>query len=225
MREAFHSDLETIRGNLIEMCTQVETAVRDATTALLDGDLAIAERVIAADVHLDELQVDIDEMAVDLLARQSPVATDLRVLVSALRMSSSLERAGDLAEHVALIVRRRHPDPVLPEVDRADFERMGELTVAAIHDAAAVIAERDLELAAQVEKRDAEIDDLMQSVYGRLASQGESYSAAQITDLTLLGRFYERMGDHAVSLVRRVGFLVTGSTLDPRSVATDVEVI
>lgn len=111
MREAFHSDLETIRGNLIEMCTQVETAVRDATTALLDGDLATAWRVIAADVHLDELQVDIDEMAVDLLARQSPVATDLRVLVSALRMSSSLERAGDLAEHVALIVRRRHPDP------------------------------------------------------------------------------------------------------------------
>lgn len=225
MREAFHTDLDTIRGNLIEMCRLVETAVRDASTALLDGDLVSAERVIAADADLDELQTRVDEMAVDLLARQSPVATDLRLLVSALRMSSSLERMGDLAEHVAIIARRRHPGLALPETDRADFTTMGQLAVAAIADAQKVIAERDLELAAQVAKRDAEIDDLMQSVYGRLAAEGHTYTPAQIADLTLLGRFYERLGDHAVSLVRRVGFLVTGTTMDPRSSATDVPVI
>lgn len=223
MREAFHTDLRTIGDNLLEMCELVETAVSHATQALLSGDLGTAETVIAADAHLDQLQVRIDEMAVDLLARQSPVATDLRLLVSALRMSSSLERMGDLAEHVALIVRRRHPDGVLPEADREDFARMGELTAAAVRDARTVIADRDLVLAAQVEERDAEIDDLMQSVYARLARDGGSYSAAQIADLTLLGRFYERLGDHAVSLVRRIGFLVTGSTVDPRSSATDVD--
>lgn len=223
MREAFHSDLETIDGNLSEMCRRVETAVRDASTALLDSDLALAESVIAADAHLDQLQVRIDEMVVDLLARQSPVATDLRLLVSALRMSSSLERMGDLAEHVALVTRRRHPDPVLPEADRADVARMADLAVEAIRDARRVIADRDLELAAVVEKRDAEIDELMQRVYARVAHEGSAYSAAQIADLTLLGRFYERLGDHAVSLVRRVGFLVTGATVDPRSSATDVD--
>lgn len=226
MREAFHSDLDTIGGNLLEMCRLVEEAVRDASAALLEGDLGVAEKVIAADAHLDQLQVHIDQMAVDLLARQSPVATDLRLLVSALRMSSTLERMGDLAEHVALIARRRYPEPVLPEADRADFARMSELTVEAIRDASTVIAERDLELAARVEKRDAEIDELMQSVYGRIARDGDdAHSAAQIADLTLLGRFYERLGDHAVSLVRRIGFLVTGETVDPRSAATDVDEI
>lgn len=225
MREAFHTDLDTIGGNLLEMCRMVEEAVRDASTALLEGDLGTAERVIAADAHLDQLQVRIDEMAVDLLARQSPVATDLRLLVSALRMSSSLERMGDLAEHVALIARRRYPEPVLPEADRADFARMAELTASAVRDARTVVAERDLELAAQVEKRDIEIDELMQSVYARIARDGGSYTAAQIADLTLLGRFYERLGDHAVSLVRRIGFLVTGATVDPRSTVTDVDEI
>ncbi|UYG18147.1 phosphate signaling complex protein PhoU [Brachybacterium huguangmaarense] len=223
MREAFHSDLQTIGAHLTRMCTLVESAVADASAALLEVDLSLAERVIAADVHIDELQVDIDERAVDLLARQSPVATDLRVLVSALRMSATLERMGDLGEHIALIARRRHPEPALPEADREDFRRMAELTVAGIRDAQRVIEERDLALAAEVEKRDAEIDDLMQRIYARLDRDGSAYTTAQVTDLTLLGRFYERLGDHAVSLVRRIGFLVTGTTVDPRSSATDVD--
>ncbi|GAB2539390.1 phosphate signaling complex protein PhoU [Brachybacterium huguangmaarense] len=225
MREAFHNELTTIGETLSEMCELAATAVEDASTALLTGDLGIAERVIAADVHLDELQQQVDDRAVDQLARQSPVATDLRVLVSALRMSSTLERMGDLGEHIALIVRRRHPEAVLPEADVEDFREMARLTVEAIRDARLVIEGRDLVLAAQVEERDNEIDDLMQKIYARLAREGEAHTVAQITDLTLLGRFYERLGDHAVSLVRRIGFLVTGETIDPHSPTTDVDVI
>lgn len=229
MREAFRSEMQRIAEDLQSMCELAEVAVRDASTALLTGDAALAERVVAADAHLDQLQVDVDELAVDVLARQAPVATDLRVVVAALRMSATLERMGDLAEHVALIVRRRHPGPVLDAQDRERFSRMAELAVAAIRDAAQVIGERDLALAAAVEERDAQIDELMQEIYASLAAADREggaapeRSVAQIMDLTLLGRFYERIGDHAVSLVRRVGFLVTGGTLDPRSAATDVE--
>lgn len=224
MREAFHSDLKVIDEDLLEMSRLVEVALRDASTALLDRDLALAERVIAADAHIDEIQVEVDELVVDLLARQSPVATDLRLLVAALRMSSTLERMGDLSEHVALVARRRYPESALPEHDRADFEKMAQLAVAAIHDTQAVMQNRDLALAAVVENRDSEIDDLMQQIYARVAKDEHEYTTAQIIDVTLLGRFYERLGDHAVSLVRRIGFLVTGSTVDPRSAATDDEV-
>lgn len=224
MREAFHSDLQVIDEDLLEMIRLVEVALRDASTALLDGDLGLAERVIAGDVHIDDLQVDVDELVVDLLARQSPVATDLRQLVAALRMSSTLERMGDLSEHIALVARRRHPDAAPPDADRADFEKMAQLAVAAIHDTQKVIQERDLALAAVVEERDSEIDALMHKIYARVAKDDHGYTTAQIIDVTLLGRFYERIGDHAVSLVRRIGFLVTGSTVDPRSAATDDQV-
>lgn len=224
MREAFHSDLKMIDADLQEMCRLVEAALTDASQALMDGDLGLAERVIAGDAHIDDLQTQIDELVVDLLARQSPVAGDLRLLVAALRMSATLERMGDLSEHVALVVRRRHPELVLPEADREDFRAMAELAVTAVRDVQQVIARRDLELAGIVAERDSRIDELMQTIYARLADDEHGYSTAQITDVTLLGRFYERLGDHAVSLVRRVGFLVTGTSLDPRSAATDDEV-
>lgn len=224
MREAFHSDLEAIQDDLVKMCTMVENAAREASTALLDGDLALAERVIAGDAHIDDIQTEIDTLAVDLLARQSPVATDLRLLVSAIRMSATIERAGDLAEHVALVVRRRHPEPVLPADDREDFLRLGQLVVESLRDAGVVVRERDLALAAQVQKRDQEIDALQERVYARIDDESRSLTHAQITDLTLLARFYERMGDHAVSVVRRIGFLVTGETVDPNPGSADVTV-
>lgn len=223
MREAFQSELETIVQDLTEMCQRVRDAVREASDALLEDDLALAERVIAGDAHIDEMQSRIDEQAVDLLARQSPVATDLRVIVASLRMSSSLERMGDLAEHVALVVRRRHPDSVLTENQRDRFRQMADLAVQSIVDAETVIRERDLALAAKVEESDNELDDLMQEVYAKVAESDGELTTAQVVDLTLLGRFYERIGDHSVSLVRRVGFLVTGGSLDPRSDATDVD--
>lgn len=213
MREAYQSDLRHIVDDLLDMADLVGRALEEATQALLEGDLALAERVIAADPHIDRRQIDLDSKAVELLARQAPVATDLRLLVASLRMSSSLERMGDLCAHVALVARRTHPEPAVPEQHRAQIARMSELGGIALRDAARVIAERDLALAAQVEKDDAELDDLMLEVSREIA-RGDGYTNAQIVDLTLLIRFYERLGDHAVSLVRRVGFLVTGDSLD-----------
>ncbi|MEE1618948.1 phosphate signaling complex protein PhoU [Brachybacterium sp. J153] len=222
MREAYQSDLQHVIDDLVDMAEMAGTALKDATTALLEGDLALAERVIAADPHLDERQSELDAKVVELLARQSPVATDLRLLVAALRMSSSLERMGDLGAHIALIARRAHPALAVPDSHREQIARMAELAGAALVEAAQVIAERDLALGAQVEKEDEELDELMLQISREMS--GESgLTNSQVVDMTLLIRFYERLGDHAVSLVRRVGFLVTGDSLDTLSASVDVQ--
>ncbi|WP_010533898.1 phosphate signaling complex protein PhoU [Brachybacterium squillarum] len=221
MREAYQSDLRHLVDDLLDMADMVATALEDATRALLEGDLGLAERVIAADPHIDQRQLDLDSKVVELLARQNPVATDLRLLVASLRMSSSLERMGDLCAHVALVARRTHPDLAVPEQHRAQIREMADLGLAALRDAGTVIADRDLALAAQVEKNDEAIDALLQDIAREMAST-EGYTNAQVADMTLLIRFYERIGDHAVSLVRRIGFLVTGDALDTRSSAVEV---
>lgn len=221
MREAYQSDLRHLVDDLLDMADMVATALEDATRALLEGDLGLAERVIAADPHIDQRQLDLDSKVVELLARQNPVATDLRLLVASLRMSSSLERMGDLCAHVALVARRTHPDLAVPEQHRAQIREMADLGLAALRDAGTVIADRDLALAAQVEKNDEAIDALLQDIAREMA-RTEGHTNAQVADMTLLIRFYERIGDHAVSLVRRIGFLVTGDALDTRSSAVEV---
>lgn len=222
MREAYQSDLRHLVDDLVEMADMARTALRDASTALLDCDLALAERVIAADANIDERQLELDAKIVELLARQSPVATDLRLLVAALRMSSSIERTGDLATHIALIARRRHPVVAVPEALRGTITEMSERGQAALADAATVLTERDLALAAKVENNDEEIDALLQDII-RAVGRPNDFSSDEIVDLTLLGRFYERIGDHAVSIVRRVGFLVTGDAIDTLHHSTDVQ--
>lgn len=217
MREAYQSDLRHLVDDLLDMASLVSSALEDATTALLEGDLGLAERVIAADPHIDQRQYDLDTKIVELLARQNPVAGDLRLLVSSLRMSSSLERMGDLCGHIALTARRTHPEPAVPEQHHAQIREMARLAGEALTNASTVIAERDLALAARVEEEDEKIDALLQEVARELAKGGEAYTNAQIADMTLLIRFYERIGDHAVSLVRRIGFLVTGDSIDTLS--------
>ncbi|MGQ4544593.1 phosphate signaling complex protein PhoU [Dermabacteraceae bacterium P13088] len=225
MRNAFNSDLSQMRANLVTMCRTVAESVREASEALFAQDLEKAERVILADQEIDEMQIAIDELAVELLARQHPVATDLRSVVSALRMSASLERMGDLAEHIALTTRRRYPEQVIAPCAQDTVRQMAALALCAVEDAAQVIETRDLKLAALVTTRDEELDALRQDVFKLLYAEENTLSVQDAVDLTLIARFYERLGDHAVSLVRRIGFLVTGSTLDPHSPATEVEVI
>ncbi|WP_394215566.1 phosphate signaling complex protein PhoU [Brachybacterium vulturis] len=224
MREAYQSDLRHIVDDLVDMAELVGTALEGATCALLAGELALAERVVTADPHLDARQVELDAKAVELLARQSPVATDLRLLVATLRMSSTLERMGDLAAHVALVARRAHPEIAVPAQHRDQIARMSELGLTALQTATQVIQARDLALAAQVEEQDDELDELMLTISREISRSEEgAYTNAQVIDLTLLIRFYERIGDHAVSLVRRVGFLVTGDSLDTLSGGVDVQ--
>jgi len=215
MREVFHDELRSLAEQLTQMSGLVSAAMANATQALLEGDLALAESVISADAQIDAQQRHLDDRAVTLLARESPVATDLRVVVSALRMSTSLERMGDLARHVASQARLRHPHHVVPEVLVPTITEMGDAAARIATAAGTVITTRDLELAAQVERDDDRLDELHKSIFVTMNAPEWSESTERTIDMTLCSRYFERYGDHAVSVVRRVGFLVTGEWMKP----------
>jgi phosphate transport system protein len=214
VRNVYHDELAGLVETLVEMTQLAESAMTRATTALLDADRELAESVISADKRIDGLQRDLEERAVDVLARQSPVATDLRVVVTALRMSSSLERMGDLARHVAKLARLRHPEPVVPAELRATVLEMGQVAERIVAKAGSVIATRDVQMAAQMEIDDDEMDRLHRQVFEQLLSRSWDHPTEVAVDLTLCSRYYERFADHAVSVAKAVVFLVTGSRED-----------
>jgi phosphate transport system protein len=212
LREQFEIDLKSLDDQLVEMTRLVGSAMSRATTALLDADLAIAESVIAADEQVDAIQVDLEERALVLIARQAPVATDLRVLIAALRMSADLERMGDLARHVAKVARLRYPNSAIPAELRGTILEMGQVAEALVVKAGSVIAGRDLVAAAELETEDDAMDDLHRGLFGKILADDWSHGVETAVDVTLIGRYYERYADHAVAVARRVVFLVTGET-------------
>jgi len=210
MRDAFHEDLDTITDQLVEMTRLAGSAMARATTALLDADVHLAESVIAADEQLDKIREELDELSINLLARQQPVATDLRIVVTSMRMSSDLERMGDLARHVAKVARLRYPDKAVPPNLTSHVLEMGHVAERIVAKAGSIISSKDTEAALSLDRDDDEMDDLHRNLFAALLSERDAYPAETIVDLTLLGRYYERSADHAVSVARRVVFLVTG---------------
>ena len=210
MREAFHDDLDHMSVQLVEMTRLAGSAMARATAALLDADLALAESVIAADEQIDHLQRELDETALNLLARQQPVATDLRTIVAGMRMSADLERMGDLARHVAKVARRRYPDSAVPPALRSTVLEMGQVAERIVAKAGSVIASNDLSSAIELEQDDDEMDRLHRQVFATLLGGQWDAGMEAAVDITLIGRYYERFADHAVSVARRVVYLVTG---------------
>jgi phosphate transport system protein len=210
MRDSFHDDLDGIGVSLVEMGHQVNKAMERATTALLTADLKAAEEIISEDDAIDEMQHDIEARAINLMARQQPVAGDLRTLVNSLRMSADLERMGDLAHHVAKLTRMRYPSAAVPPELVLTLQEMGNVTARITKKAIGVIESRDLEAALQLEKDDDEMDILHRRLFEILLDDSWPYGIETAIDMTLLGRYYERCSDHAVSIARRVYYLVTG---------------
>src|ERR1019366_7873803 len=210
MRTSFHEDLDKISEHLVEMARLAGLAMSRATTALLDGDLHLAESVIAADEQIDALRRETDERSIDLLARQQPVATDLRRVVTAMRMSSDLERIGDLARHVAEVARLRYPDCAIQPVMRPTVQQMGQVAERIVAKAGSVIAGKDVQTALALERDDDEMDRLHRDIFTMLMDDTWKYGTEAAVDATLVGRYYERYADHAVSVARRVVYLVTG---------------
>jgi phosphate transport system protein len=215
MREQFEDDLRSINDELVEMTRLVGSAMGRATTALLDADLGLAEGVIAADEQVDAIQIDLEERALVLIARQAPVATDLRVLVTALRMSADLERMGDLARHVAKLARLRYPKSAIPPELRGTVLEMGQIAERLVVKTGSIIAQRDLTAAAQLETDDDEMDQLHRGLFGLLMAPDWKHGVETAVDVTLCGRYYERYADHAVAVARRVVYLVTGERVTP----------
>ena len=199
------------------MANLAGSAMSRATTALLDADLTIAESVITADDLIDNIYRDTEAKAFDLLARQQPVASDLRVIVTSLRMVAELERMGDLALHVAKIARRRYPASAVPPELRATILQMGHTAEEIVAKAGSVIASRDIEMAAQLERDDDVMDNLHRELFVALLADGWEHGIEAAIDITLAGRYYERFADHAVSVARRVVYLVTGERVGSRS--------
>ena len=210
MREHFHGELAVLSEGMVEMTRLVGSAVARATTALLDADLGLAESVIAADEQVDALQVDIEERSFGLIARQQPVATDLRVIITGLRMTADLERMGDLARHVAKLARMRYPKSAIPAELRGTIVEMGSVAERIVAKTGSVIATRDLTLAAELETDDDVMDQLHRTLFAVLLSPDWEHGIESAIDVTLCGRYYERFADHAVSVARRVVYLVTG---------------
>ena len=210
MRDAFHDELDAIGQSLVGMANLVIGAMDDATTALLIPDLALAEKVIAADDAIDHLQHELDARTIDLMARQQPVASDLRTLVTSLRMSADLERMGDMAHHIAKQARIRYPNRSVPDELVKTIEEMGRVSHKIIDKLALVMESRDLNRAVEIAIDDDEMDKLHSELIAVILDDNWKHGAEVAIDMTLLGRYYERCCDHAVSISRRVYFLVTG---------------
>ena len=210
MRDTYHEQLDSVGHTLVEMAGLVGQAMQRATRALLECDLTVAEAVISADDAVDSLHHELDVRTLDLMARQQPVAGDLRTLVTSLRMSADLERMGDLARHIAKIARRRYPDCAVPEQLRGTIGQMSELGVELAGKVAKIIEGKDIDAAQGLDAEDDAVDRLHRAVFAELLRHGAPYDAETAIDVTLISRYYERYADHAVSVANRLVFLVTG---------------
>ena len=210
MREAYHEQLDTLFDDLAEIAAQVRTAVHDASRALLTSDAEVAEAVISQDREIDRATEKVEDAAFLLLSLQQPVAGDLRTIVAALRMVSELERMGDLSVHVAKIARLRVPQVAVPHEARPTMLRMATVAEEMVSRVVRVIGDRDVAAAEELELMDDEMDQLRVTTFSQLLVGEWRHGIESAVDIALLGRYYERIADHAVSVAHRVVFVVTG---------------
>ena len=210
MRTGFHHQLATLTDQLAEMCAMAAEAISQASEALLETDLTTAESVIARHGSIVSLDAHVEETAFALLALQAPVATDLRAVVSALRIAADARRMVELAVHIAEIARRRHPYPAVAAEVRPYVAAMGEAAEALAHGSRQVLVSQDPRGAAQIRHDDDAMDELHHRLLATLMDPAWTQGVASAVDATLLGRFYERFADHAVQIARRVIFQATG---------------
>ncbi|ACV09723.1 phosphate signaling complex protein PhoU [Jonesia denitrificans] len=210
MRKIFKAELQALGDDLTQMAELVNKAITGASHALLNGDLDTAQQVIVDDQQIDDLERSLDERCVLLLAQQQPVATDLRLVVTALRMSATLERMGDLARHIAQVARRAYPTTAVPAQCTPIFEGMAgaaQRVATRIH---GLLDSHDLDMAQTIEEDDEILDNFHTDVFSTLLGGEWEGTPQQTIDVTLLSRYFERFGDHGVSVARRMTFVVTG---------------
>jgi phosphate transport system protein len=210
MRDQYQQQLDSVLNELVSMTGGVRAALAHATKALLEADATAAEEVISGDLAIDQARERIEEESFDILARQAPVAGDLRTLVASLRMVADLERMGDLSVHVAKVARLRYPDNAVPDILITTITDMAQTADEMIAAAAHIIETRDVDAALALEVADDKMDTLRRSMFRTLLSKHWDEGVEPAIDMALIGRYYERIGDHSVSMARRIVFLVTG---------------
>ncbi|MEU7742032.1 phosphate signaling complex protein PhoU [Nonomuraea sp. NPDC049158] len=215
MRDAYHEELDSLTDKLVEMTRLVRSAISRATTALLDSDLQLAESVISRDAEVNATFEQLEASIFELMARQQPVAVDLRMVITALRMGTDLERMGDLAVHVAKIARLRHPETAIPAEVRPTIVQMGQIAETLVTKAGGCIASHDVESALELEADDDAMDKLHRRLFRNILAKDWPHGVEPAIDITLIGRYYERYADHAVNVAGDVVYLVTGSRPTP----------
>ncbi|GAA1571607.1 phosphate signaling complex protein PhoU [Actinomadura kijaniata] len=210
MRDAYHEELDALSDKLVEMTRLVRSAMARSVTALLDADLRLSEEVISADEQINKIDTEIEETVFDLMARQQPVAGDLRTVITTLRMSADLERMGDLAVHIAKTARRRHPETAVPPELQSTVLEMGQIAERMVAKAGSVIASKDVEMGLELDADDDAMDRLHRKLFDILLSPKWKHGVEPAIDITLAGRYFERFADHAVTVGEHVVYLVTG---------------
>jgi phosphate transport system protein len=210
MRDMFQQEMTELQDRLVEVSELVTVAITKATTAFSESDVALAEDVIENDIFIDERALSLDELAITILARQQPVARDLRIVVSALRISSSLERMGDMADHIAQLTRYRFPEKVVAKGLRGTFKKLGVLDVEVAETLTKLLRTQNLKHAEKIRDLDDDIDALHLSVFDKVLGETWAGTPVDTVDATLASRYHERFADHAVSISKKVKYLSTG---------------
>ena len=215
MREVFQLELEEVQDRLVAISELVSISIDNATQAFNNSNVALAERVIEDDHRIDELAIALDELAINILARQQPVARDLRIVVSALRISASLERMGDMSEHIAQLARYRFPEKAVPKGLRSTFAEMGRLDVEIARKLTDLLRTEDVKRAEEIRNEDDKVDELHVSVFDKVLGETWKGEPVATVDATLASRYHERFADHAVSIAKKVQYLATGDWVAP----------
>lgn len=210
MRDIYHDELDAVGALVLQMIKAVAASMEQASAALLDANLQLADEVLASSTVADKLAADIDERSFALIATQAPVATDLRVLIGTIHLAADLDRMGALSRHIARIARMRYPEIAVPDELRDVFKQMGEVALSLIGKVSEVVDGRDVELAQLVEQEDDSMDALRRKLFTVVLSANWTHGTAPAIDVALLGRYYERYADHAVAVARQIVFIVTG---------------
>jgi phosphate transport system protein len=211
-RKTFHEQLDELRVDVIRLGALVTEAIAGGTEALLDADLNGADRVIANDRAIDELAYSIEDQCFVVLARQQPMASDLRTVLAVLRIAHELERSGDLMKSVVKSIRRLYPSSIDPKL-RGIITKMGEQAANETRAAVDAFADGNAARAKALNDMDDVVDDLTKSLFRHILSREGPADESRLIEsvqLALVGRHYERIADHAVNIAERVVFIETG---------------
>ena len=213
VRQSFDQELESLRQELVHMGQIVQDSIKNAVDALARRDKALAQRVMDGDDLIDSMQVEIEERCISLIARQQPVATDLRILGTGLKITTDLERIGDHAFDIAKIVLLIGDEPLIKPL--VDIPRMAVMAQSMLEDSLQAYLKLDIQLAEKVCRDDDLVDQLYHQVFRELLTYmlEDPKKINQATQLIFVARYLERIADHSTNVAEWVIYLVTGERL------------
>jgi len=211
VRRAFSEEFERLHLDVVRLGALALEAVHRGSEALITFDLGAVDEAVTHDAELDRLSDNIEERAYVLLATQAPVATDLREIVTVLRVNHELERIGDYMVNVAKATRRLQPEPLHPRILGILDQMQGQATMQ-LELALDAFSQRDPSQGSDLPEMDDVMDDLTRELFSTIFAMNADHDEAiqRAVQLALVGRYYERVADHAVNVGERVDYMVTG---------------